>query len=275
MLVSPMRNELPSQVMPSDTSVTVCEPEYSWVMANAMFSVPSVTMKGGSLALVTSRPLTRPNSAVAAMPRAMATGAERPKSAAILVMTMLPSAMIIPHERSMPAVRMIRVWPMAMVPTTITCCRINEKFCSVRKRSLCVAKKTQASSSAMKGPSVPMGGSLAVMSGTLPSLVAPAQVHAGLHVLAVHAGHGSGRDQGHAGVGVAADLLARLRVFHAGGHAHGGHAQRVLLGGRGDHAGAHVPDAGTTTVDRNDDHVLFPAGGLERLVGAGGGGLVD
>ena len=56
----------------------VCAPEYSCVAANAMLSVPSVTMKGGSLILVTSRPLIRPNSMVTAIPQAIATGAERP-----------------------------------------------------------------------------------------------------------------------------------------------------------------------------------------------------
>ena len=58
----------------------------------------------------------------------------------------------------MPAVRMISVWPIASTPTTITCCRISEKFWPVRKRSLCEAKKTHASSSAMNGPSVDTGG---------------------------------------------------------------------------------------------------------------------
>ena len=62
----------------------------------------------------------------------------------------------------MPAVRMISVCPMAMTPTTITCCRMSAKFWLVRKRSLWVAKKTQASSRATKGPSVPIGGSLEV-----------------------------------------------------------------------------------------------------------------
>ena len=129
-------------------------------MANAMLSVPSVTMKGGSLIRVTSRPLTRPNSAVTPMPHRIASGAGSPSSTASLVITMPPSAMTMPHDRSMPAVRMISVWPIAMTPTTMTCCRTSEKFSPVRKRSLWVAKKTQASSRAMKGPSVPIGGSL-------------------------------------------------------------------------------------------------------------------
>src|SRR5436309_2524948 len=55
-----------------------------------------------------------------------------------------------------------------------------------------------------------------------PSLLAPAQIGAGLDVLAVDAGQRLGGDQRHAGVGVAADLLAGL-------------AQLVALGlGRGE-----------------------------------------
>ena len=45
----------------------------------------------------------------------------------------------------MPAVRMISVCPMAITPTTITCCRISERFSPVRKRSVWVAKNAQAS----------------------------------------------------------------------------------------------------------------------------------
>ena len=44
-------------------------------MANAMFTVPSVTMNGGNSMRVTSSPLSRPNSAVTALPAAMASGA--------------------------------------------------------------------------------------------------------------------------------------------------------------------------------------------------------
>ena len=108
-----------------------------------MLKVPSVTMNGGSLMRVTSRPLSSPNSAVTAMPHRMASGAGRPRSAANLVITMLPSAITMPHDRSMPAVRMISVWPMAMTPTTITCCRISEKFSPLKKRSV-VAREERA-----------------------------------------------------------------------------------------------------------------------------------
>ena len=73
-----------------------------------------------------------------------------PPATASSVITMPPSAISLPQLRSMPAVRMISVRPIAIVPTTITCCRISEKFCTDRKRSLCVAKQTTASGSAAR-----------------------------------------------------------------------------------------------------------------------------
>ena len=54
-----------------------------------------------------------------------------------------------------------------------------------------------------------------------------------------------------------------------------GHLQRVLLRGGADHAVLDVLDAGAAAVDRDDQHVVLAAHGLQRLVGAGGGGLVD
>jgi hypothetical protein len=158
MLVSPKPKVLPSQVCSAGRSVTVCAAAYSCVTAKAMFIVPRVTMKGGSLILVTSRPLSRPKPMVTAMPQAMASRGGRPWSTANLLMTMEPSAMTMPHDRSMPAVRMISVWPIAMTPTTMTCCRISEKLPADRKRSDWNEKNTQAASRASSGPSVAIGG---------------------------------------------------------------------------------------------------------------------
>src|SRR6478736_3103816 len=189
-------------------------------------------LKGGSLMRVTSRPLMRPKPAVTAMPARIASGAGSPMSAASLVITMLPSAMIMPHERSMPAVRMIRVWPIAITPTTVTCCRISEKFSPLKNWSVVKPKATQAISRAMNGPSCPIGGSLAprvvegmaamvvrVRCAAAPRLLlAPAELGAHLGVLALDPVHRLGGDQRDAGVGVAADLLARGGVVDAGGH---------------------------------------------------------
>ncbi|MNS98731.1 hypothetical protein D3C72_1331060 [compost metagenome] len=153
----PMVKVVPRPVRPAGRSVIVCDDEYSCVIANAMFSVPSVTMNGGSLMRVTSRPLSRPNSVVTPMPHRMATGTGMPSSVANFVMMIPPSAITMPHDRSMPAVRMISVWPMAITPTTITCCRISDRLPPVRKRSDCVAKKMQAPSRASHGPRAPHG----------------------------------------------------------------------------------------------------------------------
>ena len=75
---------------------------------------------------------------------------------------MPPSAMTMPHDKSIPAVKMMRVWPIAITPTTMTCAKISEKFWVLKKRSLWLAKNTHANTSAIKGPSVPKGGSLSL-----------------------------------------------------------------------------------------------------------------
>ena len=79
------------------------------VNAKAMFSVPSVTMKGGSRNLVTSEPFANPKAAQASRPRAIARKGFSPLSTAILVMTMVPNDITAPFDRSIPAVRMISV----------------------------------------------------------------------------------------------------------------------------------------------------------------------
>ena len=127
-------------------------------MAKAMLSVPSVTMNGGSRMEVISAPFKKPKAAATSKPHRMARYGLRPSSTANLVMTMELSAISMPQDRSMPAVRMMSVCPMASTPTTMTCCRISEKFWPERNRSLCVAKKAHAASSAMNGPSVDSGG---------------------------------------------------------------------------------------------------------------------
>ena len=85
-------------------------------------------MNGGRPIRVTSTPCSNPNAAQEPIPSSSASAGGRPLTTASLVMTIEPSAMIVPHARSMPAVRMISVWPIASVPITITCWKISEKF---------------------------------------------------------------------------------------------------------------------------------------------------
>ncbi len=107
---------------------------------------------------MTSAPFKNPNATQTRNPHKIARKGFIPRSTANLVMTIEPSAMIMPHDRSIPAVRMISVWPMATTPTTITCCRMSEKFWPVRKRSDWNAKNAHAMASAMNGPNVATGG---------------------------------------------------------------------------------------------------------------------
>lgn len=82
---------------------------------------------------------------------------------------MLPNAITAPHDRSIPAVRMIRVCPMARVPTTMTCCTISEKFPPVRNWSVEKEKKAQARRRAARGPVVGAVSSLRAVVGALSS----------------------------------------------------------------------------------------------------------
>src|SRR6266496_2475340 len=125
-----------------------------WVRASAMFSVPRVTMNGGRLMVVTRPPFSRPKPAQRSRPSRIARNGFSPELTASLVIAMLPSAMTAPLDRSMPAVRMTSVCPMARVPTTMTCWTMREKLPPVKNRSDLMLKNRQASTSAPSGPSV-------------------------------------------------------------------------------------------------------------------------
>ena len=109
--------------------------EYQRLSAKKMFSVPSVTMNGGSRSRVTSAPLSRPQAVPTPKPSSSASRPGSPWSAASLAITIEDRTMIAPTERSMPAVRMTSVWAMPSVPTTITCWTISDRFAGARKRS--------------------------------------------------------------------------------------------------------------------------------------------
>src|SRR6266536_1910406 len=125
-----------------------------WVSASAMFSVPRVTMNGGRLMVVTRPPFSRPKPAQRSRPSSIARNGFSPELTASLVIAMLPSAMTAPLDRSIPAVRMTSVCPMARVPTTMTCWTIREKLAPVKNRSDLMLKNRQARTSAPSGPSV-------------------------------------------------------------------------------------------------------------------------
>ena len=103
------------------------------VSANAMFSVPSVTMNGGSRTSVTRPPFSTPKPRQVRIPSRSAGRAGTPLTTASFVITIWPSAMTVPTERSIPAVRITSVWPIARTPTTIVCCSTSERFCGLQE----------------------------------------------------------------------------------------------------------------------------------------------
>src|SRR5690242_5040165 len=217
-----------------------------WVSAYAMLNVPSVTMNGGSRRTVMSPPFKRPKPAATSRPITIDSAGATPLSTASLVMKIDDSAMTRPQDRSMPAVRMTSVWPMASVPSTITCWSTSEKFGPVRNRSDLREKKRTAISSAATeapveisrarsaAPERPSATRVPSPSATVSATcLAPAVRQAELHVLARHAGHRLPRDQVDPGVVVAGDLALVVDRVDDRLHALGGHLQRVLLRGRG------------------------------------------
>jgi hypothetical protein len=116
-----------------------------------MFSVPSVTMNGGSRNLVTRKPFIAPAASPTTSPRRSASGAGAPLPVASCATTMEARIMTAPTERSMPAVRMMSVWAMARVPTTETCWVIRDRFSTRRNLSLSSPKTTTATSRTMAG----------------------------------------------------------------------------------------------------------------------------
>ena len=85
-------------------------------------------MNGGNRTFVTRNPLSRPAKAPVTKPSRSAIGPGTPKDDSGLRHQNDDSTITAPTERSMPAVKMISVWPTARAPTTATCCVIRDRF---------------------------------------------------------------------------------------------------------------------------------------------------
>ena len=84
-----------------------------------MLNVPSVTMNGGSLSRVTSRPLMAPIAVPTAEAEQQREQPRQPGSWPSLAITIDEERTVIaPTDRSMPAVRMTSVWPSASTAIT-------------------------------------------------------------------------------------------------------------------------------------------------------------
>ena len=84
----------------------------------------------------------------------IATTPGTPSLTAMLAMRMDVNTAIAPAERSMPAVRMISVWPRAIVAITVTCCSTRPRFAAERNRPLTIANAMIATTSTANGPRI-------------------------------------------------------------------------------------------------------------------------
>jgi len=101
-----------------------------------MLSVPSVTMNGGRLILVTSRPLIQPAMRPKTTPMTSARNPGTPLFAASDAMIIVDRIAIAPTDRSIPAVRMTRVCPRARAATTAVCWTSRDNDLACRNRWL-------------------------------------------------------------------------------------------------------------------------------------------
>ena len=66
-------------------------------------------------------------------------------------MTIDEKTMMAPHDRSMPAVRMISVWPIARVPTTAVCWAMTPRSVGVANFDVAILKMMTVIASTMAG----------------------------------------------------------------------------------------------------------------------------
>jgi hypothetical protein len=137
---SPVHSRMPGMSF----SWMVWPDEYSRVSARKILNVPSVTMNGGRRNRVTRRPFRPPARVPTTNPSTSAAGPGRPKLEALAAITIEVKTMIEPMDRSIPAVRMMIVWPTASAPTTATCWKISDRFAGSKKRGFRRPNRTEA-----------------------------------------------------------------------------------------------------------------------------------
>ena len=101
----------PKKSSSSGRPVNVTSFETMCVSAKAMLRVPSVTRP----------PFSTPKPMHVRIPSRSASSGGTPLTTASFVITIWPSAITVPTDRSMPAVRITSVCPIAITPTTAIC----------------------------------------------------------------------------------------------------------------------------------------------------------
>src|SRR6201992_2047152 len=257
-------------------------------------SVPRVAMNGGTWNRVTSTPLMPPQirPMIAPMIRAGTTGT--PELMASPAITIWARIMAAPTDRSMPAVKMMMVWPRASRPITATCCSMIDRLARAKNRVLIRPKITTARISTISGPSDggacsaawnglarrrEAGGGASAVAGGVVIGSAPALVLGGRSGDAGHPRLRRVRVQLSAGVvevlaRLVGGLLPGLGELGDGLHAVQRHLAGEVARGGADLAVGHERQVAAAAVDGHDRHPGL-ARGLQGFGRAFGRGLVD
>src|ERR1700761_2779696 len=257
-------------------------------------SVPRVAMNGGTWNRVTSTPLMPPQIRPMTSPMIRASTTGTPELSASPAMTIWARIMTAPTDRSIPAVRMMMVWPRASSPITVTCWSMIDRLARAKNLVLISPKITTARMSTISGPSdgwacsaawnglarrrEAAGGASAVAGGVVIGS-APALALGGRGGDAGHPGLRRIRVELGAGVvevlaRLVGGLLPGLGELGDGLHAVQRHLAGELAGGGADLAVGHERQVAAAAVDGHDRYPGL-ARRLECLGRAFGRGLVD
>jgi len=125
----------PSQRNSGGTPDTATASVVMFAMPRATLIVPSVAMNGVISATVIMKPLISPQTAPTAMPATIAMGIATWESTMSRVATTPAKAATAPTERSIPAVMITMVIPMATIAVTAVCVPTLRRLWEVRKLS--------------------------------------------------------------------------------------------------------------------------------------------
>src|SRR5246127_2571930 len=118
--------------------------------------IASVAINAGSLALVTSKPLIRPQTAPQRRAIRIANGKGTLKLSFNQPITIIAKARMDPTERSIPPITMTRVMPTARIPRTVTWSRIFKALRTEKKTLVVKVKITHRRIRPRSGPWTPM-----------------------------------------------------------------------------------------------------------------------
>ncbi|MCY1533226.1 hypothetical protein D9M68_685420 [compost metagenome] len=130
-------------------------------------------MNDGRPARTTISAVSEPQAAPARMAATIAKPIGRPSERSTQLITMMETASTAPTERSIPPMRITRVMPRAMMPSTVTWSRMLRRLLRVRKLSVVTLSTTHSRSRPSSGPVMPDADGLSLIEGGIRRALEP------------------------------------------------------------------------------------------------------